>query len=824
MSIHKKFIAFIVCLAVLSSLPAFADHYATTDMTWAEFYAGEVGESASDLLADGLDAVSTATTRFTTRFNQTISSTDESGSLYSGIKAVQVRMSDDVYLLLSNDSRYTWSTTEFDEYKIVSSDGSFGKTVTETIAVTGASVTLSSGASSSHGDYILNVNGLNFASLDLKIGTSFDYYLGATLETTDGKIYGLRPLYNMWVRENQLGFSVKDFTERSNGTVLDATYTQSLKGATISKITYILKDQADPYITCNIYVKDNSTTATAAPDYESGFNAFEIVNGQVTAKIVVSNSPSGANYNKIASVSYDDPKGHHGWSTLPANCYTYSNGVLTMSGDIVAATHTYNIILEDSNNKFADISTRFNTFTTDATSFIISDDNNAGAVNFLLTPSGACDSVDNFMKESNFVIASDYTSPDKNFSVVYEGGENQVKDSGFSFDITLNNVQSGKIGVVGFGKIFYLTPENCGAMYDYIYASISALETYPSGFKGVFGKMFREMGLKVWSVLDDGTLRDVTDYMGAGAMISDDKNIMIYYGVMLADRAITANDEGNTYPFSPEGETLLSDGAADGHIKATYYFEVLSEDAEVIDDEDNKAGISFEVMRPGFIASADIAANKKKLAWVIGDMAESASSELITGKTNQIAGDSGFSFSVEVDTSTISSDYTPIIGFSKTFAFTASNLGTDDFNTFKARVTELVDNSDNDYTSDSKALTESGISVMASYPDLGISDRDVTSTMQFGLFVSGDAVLMSYGAVAVDRALTDNDGQELLNIGFEQCPLMSDGINDGIITASWYITHTSTSNTPNGSSGCDAFSSSIILLLGLAIIRRNKSR
>ncbi|MBQ7576826.1 MAG: hypothetical protein IJT21_01020 [Synergistaceae bacterium] len=824
MNVHKKFIAFIVCLAVLSSLPAFADHYATTDMTWAEFYAGEVGEASSDLLADGLDAVSTATTRFVTRFNQTISSSDESGSLYSGIKAVQVRMSDDVYLLLSNDSRYTWSSTEFDEYKIVSSDGSFGKTITETLAVSGASVTLSSGASSNHGDYILNVNGLDFDALGLKTGdssTSFDYYLGAAIETTDGKIYGLRPLYNIWVRTNQLGFSVKDFTER-NGTILDAAYTQSLAGATISKITYILKDQPDPYITCNIYVRD-STTATAAPDYESGFKAFEIENGQVTARIIVSNSPSGANYNKIASISYDDPNGHHGWSTLNANYYTYSNGVLIMSGDIVSATHTYNVILEDSNGKFADISTRFNTFATDATSLIISDDNNAGAVNFLLTPSGVCDSVDNFMKESNFVIASDYTSPDKNFSVVYEGGENQVKGSGFSFDITLNNVPSGKIGVVGFGKIFYLTPDNCGSMYNHIYSSINALETYPSGFKGVFGKMFREMGLKVWSVLDDGSLRDVTDYVGAGAMISDDNNIMIYYGVMLADREITSNDEGNTYYFSPEGETLLSDGTADNHLIAAYYFEVLDEDAGVIDEADNKAGISFEVMKPGFIASADNAANEKKLTWIIGDMALSASSQLITGKTNQIAGDSGFSFSVEVDSSTISSDYTPIIGFSKIFEFTASNLGTDDFNALKTRVTELVNNSGNFYTSDYTALTESGISVMASYPDLGIQDIDITNTMQFGLFVSGDAVLMSYGAVAVDRALTGNEG-ELLNIGFEQCPLMSDGIEDEIITASWYITHAGTENLPSSSSGCNAFSSSIILLFGLALIKCNKSR
>ena len=337
--------------------------------------------------------------------------------------------------------------------------------------------------------------------------------------------------------------------------------------------------------------------------------------------------------------------------------------------------------------------------------------------------------------------------------------------------------------------------------------------------------MFREMGLKIWSVLDDGTLRDVTDYVGAGAKISDDNNIMLYYGVMLADRDITTGDEGNTYPFSPEGETLLSDGKADNHLKAAYYFEVLDEDAKVIKDSDNQAGISFEVMRPGFFAVADESAEEKKLTWIYGDMAKSAKTETISGYTNQITGDSGFSFSVEVDSNSVPSGYTPIIGFSKLFEFNASNLGTEDFNTLKTRVTELTANSETFYTTDYTALTAAGVRVMAAYPDLDISDKDITDTMQFGLWVSGESVLMSFGAVAVDREITSNEG-ELLNIGVEKSPLMSDGLKDGIIKSSWYITHTSNNNNlgfTGGSSGCNSFASSLILL-GLAFTLKKFSK
>lgn len=578
MGIYRKVFAFTICTVILSCSCAFAAdyRYATTDMTWAEFYAGETEQTSSALESAGLDAVSTATVRFTNRFNAAVSSTSDSGSTYTGLKAVQVRMTEDVYNAITDKSRYTFVNDTFTEYKDVNSDGSFGKMITETVSASNASVRLASGTSVNHGDYMLALSGLDLASLGLKFGegSSFDYYLGAVIETQSGKKYGLRPLYNIWVNTSQLGFSVKDFTER-NGTVLSSKYTSDLTGQTVTRITFLLKNQADPYITCSAYVK-GSTTAVAEPVYETGFTAFEVVSGIVTATLRVNNAPSDSNYDSIVSISYDDPNGHHGWSTLPADCYTYSNGVLTLTGDIASKTHTYNIVLEDSNNRYIDIGTSFKTFTTDATSLIISGDN-PGDVNFLITPEGCVSAVDAELESGNFVNATDYTSPDVNRTVPLSGMQDQVEGSGFSFDIVLNNLLSGKTGVVGFGKIFYLTPNNCGENYASIYSAISQLEEYPSGFRLVTGDMFTDMGLSAMAIKNGNTV-DLTSYIGAGAMIMSESSIMIYYGFMLADANTNEIIEGGTYAFSPEGETLVSDGLRDGHLRFAMYFALSDDD------------------------------------------------------------------------------------------------------------------------------------------------------------------------------------------------------------------------------------------------------
>ena len=165
--------------------------YATTNMTWAEFYSGETGETSSDLEAQGLDAITSPTTPAISRFPLLVTSSNDSGSTLSGVRAVQVRMTEEVYNSLTDRTRYTFTDEAFTEYKPVNADGTFGAMVTDTVNPEGATVAFTSGASSTWGNYTLTVSG---ASID--IGLSGDKiarnYLGGLIETSDGKIYGLR--------------------------------------------------------------------------------------------------------------------------------------------------------------------------------------------------------------------------------------------------------------------------------------------------------------------------------------------------------------------------------------------------------------------------------------------------------------------------------------------------------------------------------------------------------------------------------------------------------------------------------------------------------
>lgn len=568
--------AFLLVFVMILSGNSYAatNYYATTNMTWAEFYAGELGESSSTLEVS-YDAVSTATQRFMSRFNGFVSETSGDGSVFSGVRDVQVRMTENAYNTLSHDTRYTFSNTAFTEYKEVNADGSFGKMISETkdanATLPALSVTLAGGKANTHGNYRLNISGFRYASLDVSLGTSYDNFLGATLQTSDGTVYGMKPLHNLWVRGDlaeQIGFSVEDFTER-NGTHLSYAHTADLPGKTIKQITFMLKNQPDPVITCDVYVKRWTEASATVTEPSDGW--LESM-GNVSIPLTLRGTPSDASY-RLSAVALVEGRNE---TTIDSSRYEYNNGVLTFKGGVAAGS--YKATFTDAH--YVDVTINFSFHSTDATSKIISPDtNNAGHVNFLLTPQGAVSSVDAFVSSSSFVNADTYTSPDKNFSATYSSGANIVTGSGFSFDIVLDGVPADKSAVVGVGKQFYLTPDNCGELYPDIYSAINALPVGESGYREISdGSFFKSVRLQVISVYGENIVRDITEYIGAGAMISDDRNILIFYGAMLADRDITNNDEGNEYLFSPEGETLISDGIKDNHLKATWYFETLPVD------------------------------------------------------------------------------------------------------------------------------------------------------------------------------------------------------------------------------------------------------
>ena len=239
--ISAKKLLFVLVLAVSliagTGYAADSYRYATTNMTWSEFYAGETGGTSSDLLSQGLDAISTPTVNGISRFPLLWSVSNDEGSMFYGEKAVQVRMTEDVYNSLADKSRYTFSDTAFTEYKDVNADGTFGKMVTSTDKPSGASVTMSTGSSARWGHYVISVSGVS-----IDIGTSGDRvarnYLGALIETSDGKTYGMRHDNNLW-SNTDIAFTVNEnYTEpHGRGVTRFYDYTAELEGKTISKIT-----------------------------------------------------------------------------------------------------------------------------------------------------------------------------------------------------------------------------------------------------------------------------------------------------------------------------------------------------------------------------------------------------------------------------------------------------------------------------------------------------------------------------------------------------------------------------------------------------------
>ncbi|MBR0034938.1 MAG: hypothetical protein IJP54_04620, partial [Synergistaceae bacterium] len=244
-------------------------HYATTNMTWAEFYAGEIGTTSADLWNAGLDAVSSSTKRIAGRFTQLASAdNDLGGADIVGVRAVQVRMNEDMYKILSNDSRYTFVDTEFTEYKEVNSDGSFGEMLTEYEEADNAAVTLNSGANATWGNYMLEISGANIAltSRDERLD------LGALITTSDGKVYGLRHNSNLWFSAGEMALTYEEFIE-PHGIARDYDYTSDIQGKTITKIQYMLKNKPDVVISCNVYLKLKSP-ASVSYAYPEGYNGI----------------------------------------------------------------------------------------------------------------------------------------------------------------------------------------------------------------------------------------------------------------------------------------------------------------------------------------------------------------------------------------------------------------------------------------------------------------------------------------------------------------------------------------------------------------------
>lgn len=300
-------------------------YYATTDMTFAEFFEGELHTPAEALIADGVDVFTSATSGKASRFSSCVISKE--GNQILGVKAVSVSMTEDVYNKLTDEQKARFTFVEdsvFASSKQLLSNGSFSAYTAAPVVMECSSVNLSSGTSANWGNYVisLGIDRTAIPSADLQ---------GAVITTTSGQKFALTPLNNLWLNTSELAFSVNYFTE-PHGNHPAFTHTAGLQGKTISNITYYLKGKDNVSIPCNVYVKQQ-TAASVSLDGAAVAGVNPIVN------LLMKDIPSDANYT-LASVKKGSGRSA---KLLDADKYTYSDGVLNIL-DTAAVGDNYNVI------------------------------------------------------------------------------------------------------------------------------------------------------------------------------------------------------------------------------------------------------------------------------------------------------------------------------------------------------------------------------------------------------------------------------------------------------------------------------------------------
>ena len=312
-------------------------YYATTDMTWAEFYAGELSKPESAIVSE-YDGVTSATSKVL-RFSGML--VDSSSCL--GVKSVNVAMTETVYKSLKDKSRFTFlKDTVLSEYKQLYKDGNFGPMVTSTSKQSASNITLSSGSDAKFAQYILSLAGLDLEGLKDSTG-KLENLIGGIITTSNGEKYGLVPLNNFWLNASEIGFSVSAFTE-VHGKACAYEHTSSLEGKTITNVTYMVKNAPDISVDMNVFVKEQTSASMTAEDVKSGNN--------VKVKLIAKDVPSDANY-KLTTVKVGAGKSA---KPLESTAYSFENGVLTILGEV--APNKYSFSFTD--DKYVNVGATFN--------------------------------------------------------------------------------------------------------------------------------------------------------------------------------------------------------------------------------------------------------------------------------------------------------------------------------------------------------------------------------------------------------------------------------------------------------------------------------
>lgn len=255
--------------------------YATVNMEYADFYYGELkniaaGTSVTPELSEDkaagyretgmYDAVTSATTTKSKRFGATYytenvvndeSNGEATGVNIEGIKDVKIAIPEELYanLYASADQSHkvfdylanaTYSEEAFAEYKVLNADGTFSKMTTESTVLSDVEASITT--STSWGNYQISLEGL-------PEDVTTDNMMGVVMETSDGAVYGMEHLDNLWLRTNELSFAIKEGFVEPHGNDVPYLRYADMEGKTITKLTYLLKDGTDYVINTNLFCK-----------------------------------------------------------------------------------------------------------------------------------------------------------------------------------------------------------------------------------------------------------------------------------------------------------------------------------------------------------------------------------------------------------------------------------------------------------------------------------------------------------------------------------------------------------------------------------------
>ncbi|MDR2179185.1 MAG: hypothetical protein LBP21_02655 [Synergistaceae bacterium] len=187
---------------------------------------------------------------------------------------------------------------------------------------------------------------------------------------------------------------------------------------------------------------------------------------------------------------------------------------------------------------------------------------------------------------------------------------------------------------------------------------------------------------------------------------------------------------------------------------------------------------------------------------------DGSESRFFTEGTHQLSNESGFSFAIQ--TTGESAGKSAIVGLNALFYFTPENLGQEKYDAMLAKL-EAAENYEG-WCVASPILADLRLSVNCRYPDG--SQRDITSVITAFISIGekdSEKLLLSYGAVIADRAVTDKEGEELF-LSDETEVLLSDGKHDDVITGTWWIADKSSSGEKSGG-GCNGVTSGMLVSL-----------